>query len=88
MTEHSPRRKGKHRSEPTTPDRDYFVTYRVDAVVEAKEASRLDSSFDRTMTQPQLAQLLARNDAVLPIGERSEPSLGRTRVTFSTHTVV
>jgi hypothetical protein len=88
MTKHRPGLEGKHRSEPTTANRKDFVTYGIDAVVEAEKASRFDPPFDCTMTQPQPTQLLSRNDAVLPIGKRSEPSLGGTRVTLSTHTVV
>jgi len=87
MTENSPGREREDRRKPTAANGNDFMTDGVDAIVQTMKAARLDAPFDRAVTQPQLAQLPARDNAVLTIRERRKSLFGSPWVTLSTHTV-
>lgn len=87
MTENSPGSKREHRCKPTAANGNDLVTDGVDAVMQTMKAARLNAPFDRAVTQPQLAQLPARDNAILAIRKRRKSLFGRPWVTFSTHTV-
>ncbi len=72
------------------------MTERVDAVMEAMQATRLDTASDRTRPEPRIHELLPREDAVLlasqsgqlPLApsERASAATGPTCRSSSTHT--
>jgi hypothetical protein len=72
MAEQGARAAREHRRELTAARRDGRMAERIDAAVEAVKPPGPQPASDRTVAQPELAQLAHAHDAVLATGERRD----------------